>query len=154
MATIREMLRRVTKAKEGIEYEMPKIIEELKKEILDLNRKEQLNLGLNSKGNLIGTYSKATEIITTQQALLGEDVRIKKEGEPFDFWQTGEFLAGFELDFGGGKLEIFSTDSKAEELEERYPHLYGFTKESNEKFNYELIKPHLLEFIKQTIYNG
>lgn len=152
MSTIKEMLQRVTRAKEGIQPQMPRIIDALKEEILDLNREGQLSLGLSSEGKLIGTYSRATEMITTQQALSGHDVRIKREGDPFDFLQTGDFFKEFTLHFGDNGIEIFSTDWKAGDLEARYPHLYGLTKENQHTLNYELIKPELVKFIKGLLH--
>lgn len=146
------MLQKVERARDGIASEMPKIIEDLKKEILDLNRENQLSFGLNTEGEVIGRYSEATENITRQQVLKGERSTIKYAGDPYNFYDTGDFKAHFEIDFGAGQLDIFSTDSKAELLEEKYPNLYGFTQKNNQKFNYELIKPELLKFLKKVIH--
>lgn len=151
MATIQQMLDRSKNARDGIAIQMPKIVERNKEKILDLNRLDQLNKGRNNDGNLIGRYSKATESIGIFLKLMGQNITIKREGDPFDFKQTGEFFRGFELDYGGGIIDIFSTDSKTPLLEAKYRKLFGLTPENQVILNYEILKPELAAFIKRTL---
>ena len=93
--------------------------------------KQQWNEGIGADGNLLGRYSKATEIISGG---------LKKYGEPFDIFQTGETrqkltLFGFQkdndIDF------IFESDSQAmPSLLERIPseRLLGYTQKDKERF--------------------
>ena len=93
--------------------------------------KQQWNEGIGADGNLLGRYSKATEIISGG---------LKKYGEPFDILQTGETrqkltLFGFQkdndIDF------IFESDSQAmPSLLERIPseRLLGYTQKDKERF--------------------
>lgn len=149
MATIREMLNRTIQAKEGIEPEMMSIVSRLSEKIIDLNRMGQLFMGLDTKGQLIGRYSKATE------EQYGGAAKGKYAGEPYNFEDTGDLFKAFTLDFDNGKLDIFSTDSKVPLLKEKYgDNLFGLTFDHQMELNYEILKPELLKFIRRIIYNG
>lgn len=157
MATISSMLKKVESARDGIASETADIIERLSERIIDLNRRKQLFEGENTKGEIIGRYSAATEWITTNNALLGKGGEIKKEGDPYNFRDTGSLFKLFDLDFYDGKLEIYSTDSKVPLLKDKYENgagkLFGLTIEHEQELNYEILYPELLKFIKQIIYN-
>jgi len=60
--------------------------------LADLNRTQIFEFSTDVFGNALGFYSKATEQITTERALLGHPGPIKKEGDPFDLKDTGVFL--------------------------------------------------------------
>ena len=93
--------------------------------------KQQWNEGIGSDGKLLGRYSKATEILSGG---------LKKYGEPFDIFQTGETrrrltLFGFQkdkdIDF------LFEADSPAiPDLLQRVPadRLLAFTQKDKERF--------------------
>ena len=148
MATIREMLNRTIQAKEGIEPAMMKIVSDLSEKIIDLNRMGQLFMGENTKGQIIGRYSEATE------KQYGGAAKGKFAGDPYNFEDTGDFFKAFTLDFKNGKLDIFSTDSKVPLLTEKYDNLFGLNWENEMELNYEIIKPELLKFIKRVLYKG
>lgn len=148
MATIREMLNRTIRAKEGIEPEMMNIVNRLSEKIIDLNRMGQLFMGLNTKGQIIGRYSEATEND------YGGAEKGKYAGEPYNFEDTGDFFKAFTIDFQNGKLDFFSTDSKVPLLTTKYKNLFGLTWENEMELNYEILKPELLRFIKRVLYNG
>lgn len=145
------MLNRVITAKNGIEPEMPSIIESLKEKILDLNR-GQLASNTNTLGGEIGRYKQATQRILTERLLLGEDVIVKIAGDPFDFQQKGDFFNAFDLYYEQGQLELFSRDWKDPILEGKYPNIYGLTKQNAYYYNYILVKPRLIQFIKGVLY--
>ena len=150
MATIREMENRVLEARDSIPQGMLKIVEQLSDQIIDLNRKKQLFEGKNTKGDIIGVYSKATE------EFYGGREQGKYAGDPYNFKDTGDLFKAFEIDFHDGKLNIFSTDSKVPLLKQKYEKgggkLFGLTVEHEEELNYDLIKPELIQFLKRIIY--
>lgn len=145
MSTIRGMLRKAIEAKQGIEPMTLRIVSDNKELILDLNRETQLAFGTDTKGNLIGTYSRATE-----QDYGGAE-KGKFEGEPYNFQDEGDFFKGFNLEYNNGRLRIFSTDSKTPLLTAKYKNLIGLVPENEFTVNYEIIKPHLVKYIKQTL---
>jgi hypothetical protein len=142
------MENRVLKARDSIPQGMEDIVSQLSEKIIDLNRMNQLFMGLNTKGQIIGRYSEATE------KQYGGAAKGKFAGDPYNFEDTGAFFKAFTLKFHNGKLDIFSTDSKVPLLQEKYDHLFGLTWEHEMELNYELLKPELLKFIKRIIYNG
>lgn len=150
MANITEMLDRAIEAKNGIEYASERIVKELTAKIIELNTDGQLFQGLNTKGQIIGRYSKATE---TQ---FGGAEKGKYAGDPYNFEDTGDLFKAFSLNYGGGRLDIFSTDSKVPELKKKYEKgggkLFGLTIDNQHKLNYEMMKPKLIQFIKQTLH--
>lgn len=152
MATIREMLNRVASAKQGIEPQMMKIVNDLERKIIELNTTGQLFQGKNTKGQIIGKYSKATQFD------YGGSEKGKIAGQPYNFEDTGDLFKAFTIDFHNGKLDIFSTDSKVPLLKDKYEKdggkLFGLTFDHQMELNYEMIKPELLKFIKRIIYNG
>ena len=154
MTTIYDMLQRAKEAKKGLDGEMARIVQRLSEEIIDLNRKGQLFKGLNTEGEIIGRYSKATEWITTNDALLGKGNRIKKAGDPYDFYDTGDLFKAFTLDYNDGRIEIFSTDSKVPMLEEKYGNnLFGLTVEHQEELNQEMLRPFVVEFVRRILFS-
>lgn len=148
MATIREMLNRVNEARFGLEYEMERIVQLLSQEIIDLNRKGQMFQGEDTEGNIIGYYSRATE-----ESFGGRYANPPKiAGEPYNFQDTGDLFEAFTLQFRGGLLVIYSTDSKVPLLEEKYGNrLFGLTIENQDKLNYEILKPHLIAFVRRIL---
>lgn len=73
-------------------------------------QRQQWNEGLDSNGDLLGRYSKETEIITDGR---------KKAGETFDIFETGETRRNLSLNGqqGGGDI-TFYFDSKSQALPE------------------------------------
>jgi hypothetical protein len=79
----------------------------LKKKILDWIRNDQLQKGIDEDGDIMGLYSKWTEIINPE----------KKEGTPYTLYDTGEFYKSlfidvlkeyFEIDGQGLKVDTES----------------------------------------------
>ena len=143
MSTIRQMLFRAKIAHKSIPSDMTKIVKILSEDILDLIRERQLHRGLNSEGKIIGRYTAATEQISGGR---------KKEGQPYDFLDTGDLFRGFKYNFKGGELEIFSTDSKFDQLKWEHERgngkLFVLSEENQHLLNFEMIKPMLVRFLK------
>lgn len=93
-----------------------KFIRKLEKEFTRSNRLQLEEKSLDVNGNPIGFYSKATEFITTNNLLLGKGGKIKKEGDPFDLNDTGEFLNSLFADVKKDSIYFDTKDDKKPEV--------------------------------------
>jgi hypothetical protein len=97
-------------------------------EVLDLVRKDQLyEKGVDASGQVIGTYSIATERINPQ----------KKAGTHYTMDDTGFFTRSFELEITEEDISIFADGStnKKEDIINKYgKEIIGFTEESVENY--------------------
>lgn len=97
-------------------------------------QQKQLSDGLNSEGNLTGTYTAATQFIA--ENFEPKPIKPKIEGQPFNFEYSGRFFKGMFLkvfvseDF---RVEIESAVSYADDIENRYKKLLGLTKDNQEE---------------------
>lgn len=104
----------------------------------------QTNLLIESEdifGNPIGFYSKATEEITGGR---------KKEGEPFDLFETGEFLAGFFAEMRGDEAIFDTSDSKKGKViaQTLSKDLFGVQDKDLKKVIDEKLRPFLQKYYK------
>lgn len=104
MATFKQQLKKARRLNERqLSNDLFRFIKSIRKEIVKLNV-DQINK--DSKdifGNPIGFYSYMTEVITNGR---------KKQGEPFDGDDTGNWLKSFYVDIQGDSFRIFATDPK------------------------------------------
>jgi hypothetical protein len=111
--------------------------EQFKTEILDWIRWDQLyNEGVDEFGQIIGTYSRATEMFNPE----------KLEGTPFTLYDTGEFYNSMMIEVFDDYIEINGDGLKVDEfgqttdLFQEYGYeIIGLTDESKEKLAQELI---------------
>jgi len=118
------------------------IVKRNESEILDLNRRSQLyDKGINSLGLDLKPYAFFT--IQIKQLL----------GQPFDrttLNYSGSFYRGFKINVNDMTLSFDSDDSKTNDLIGKYGrNIFGLTTENQNKLNYEIIQPELLEYIAQ-----
>ncbi len=79
--------------------------------------KEQLNKESKDVfGNPLGFYSKATEYISFNNALLGKGNKIKKEGDPYDLEDTGDFLKSISASVESFSVVFEATDPKTDKV--------------------------------------
>ena len=121
--------------------------------IIDLNAIDQLfERGLDSDGELTGTYSEASELFSKSLNLPKE----KKEGDPYNFFVTGKFLESFAVKvFDNGDF-IISADALKEEgddLIDKFGPLLGLTDESKGKLIRELL-PRIIKEARAFIFRG
>jgi hypothetical protein len=116
---------------------------DLRKFLIDLIQKNQLQKGENMFGDNIGFYSRMTEIISQGR---------KKEGDPFTLEDTGDFYESFFvkpfLDF----VEISAEGRKKDEdiLEKYGETVIGVSEESISLLILE-IKPYLIDYVRSKI---
>ena len=117
MATLQQQLQRVQKLTpthlSNVLFQYLKSIED---EMAELNRNQIFKKSEDIFGQPLGTYSEATEYITTNDALLGKGTIIKKAGAPYDFKQTGVFLPSIFARVIDNQVLFGSTDPKLDEI--------------------------------------
>lgn len=91
-------------------------IRSIETELVALNREQIVKDSTGIMGDALGFYSKATEFITTNDALLGKNVRIKRAGDPFDLLQHGHFQDGFYAKVVDNIVHFGSTDPKTDDI--------------------------------------
>lgn len=75
--------------------------------IIDLNRREQLFLGINSLGIKLDSYSPVTEELNKGKTFTFQGESKKKiAGEPIIVFDTGEVYDSFTLEAGVGSITI------------------------------------------------
>lgn len=123
--------------------------------ITALNKEQLFESSVDIFGNPLGYYSAASEYITTNAALLGQDVRIKKEGDPYNFLQTGTFLDGLFAKGSGEIITFGSTDPKLDEILSNIRLLsksfFGLTEENKKKLIGEKLTPFILSYIREKL---
>lgn len=130
-------------------------VRSIESQLVSLN-KEQLNeFSSDIYGNALGFYSRATEYITTNDALLGKGNKIKREGDPFDMEDTGDFLARLYAKVSKDFITFGSTDPKTDLILENESllskELFGLTDENLTKVIKKVILPFLQDHIRNTL---
>ena len=111
-------------------------------EVLKILTDEQLGLGLDSKGKIIGRYSKATEGYAADPE--NRPRQDKVAGQPYNFeWTGGTFDEMFLTFDSKDTYTLFSYDAKATFLKDTYGDIFDFTEAHNQRINYEIILPEL-----------
>ena len=121
------------------------VIKENEKEIISVNQQE-LSQGRNYLGQIVGTYSKKTELISKQT----NPRQPKKAGQPYNFEDTGDLFDRMFLTLTGIKLKINSRgkgDSDKKLFVDQND-LLGFNDVSGQIVNNEIIKPDLQKKFK------
>lgn len=112
--------------------------EQFKTEILDWIRWDQLyNEGVDEFGEIIGTYSRYTEIVNPE----------KQEGTPYTLYDTGEFYNSLMIEvlndsilINGDGLKVDEFGQTTDLFQEYGYEIIGLTDESKEKLAQELIE--------------
>lgn len=111
-------------------------------EVLKILTDEQLGLGLDAKGKVIGRYSKATEGYAADPE--NRPRQPKEAGQPYNFEWTGGLFDEMFLTFDTkDTYTLFSYDAKATFLKDKYGDIFDFTEAHNDRINYEIILPEL-----------
>ena len=131
MATIIQLQENTKSLKKRIELEKI-LFEEVKKFsglIIDIQQ-ERLSKGKDTEGNILGTYTIATE----GYALFGniKPVRPKKAGQPYNFEWTGGFFDGMTLAVFKSKAVFRSKGKSTKELLLKHDNLMGLDEEGRQ----------------------
>lgn len=156
MATLKQQLQKARiLTSQNISDELFNFIKTIQEKFEDLNREQLFETSEDIFGNPIGYYSKATEYITTNNALLGYGGRIKREGDPYDMRDTGNFLKGLYIDVKRGEIVFKSKDAKTDLILSNKnllsTSLFGLQEDNlRELINNDLL-PFVLQHIRKTI---
>jgi len=139
---VQPYLRGVGSIKNDLSNTIRAILRDKWSEVLKILTDEQLGLGLDSKGKLIGRYSKATEGYAADPE--NRPRQPKVAGQPFNFEWTGGTFDELYLTFDSkDTYTLFSYDAKATFLKDTYGDIFDFTEAHNQRINYEIILPEL-----------
>lgn len=139
---VQPYLRGVGSIKNELSNTIRQILRDKWPEVLKILTEEQLGLGLDSKGKLIGRYSKATEGYAADPENRPRQPKIA--GEPYNFeWTGGTFDEMFLTFDSKDSYTLFSYDAKATFLKDTYGDIFDFTEAHNDRINYEIIAPEL-----------
>jgi hypothetical protein len=130
-------------------------IRSIESELADLNREQLFKESTDIFGQALGFYSKATEFITTNDALLGKNVRIKRAGEPFDMKQEDIFLPSIFARVSNQVIIFGATDPKTDLILSNEnlltKSLFGLKDENLIKVIQEKILPFYLQYSRAQI---
>jgi hypothetical protein len=119
--------------------------EQIKDVILDLIQNEQLiDKGIDAQGEIIGRYSKATEIISGG---------LKKAGEPYNLLDTGSFFRSMFIDVLENSIEIDASSGTFREMQNQNwwrISILGLTTDNLDEY-VELLKENYIELTRQTL---
>lgn len=142
--------KKVVKARDGIQRETAKAILKFEKQIVDLVRENQIfQDGEDGSGNIIGVYK-----ITVERPFGHSNSRgyPKVKGTQVNLFDRGNLYKSFTTDYGSFILEVFPTDSKADELMSKYGNDIFFMQSKNQEIvNFRIILPELQKFVENTI---
>lgn len=118
--------------------------EKLEEDILILNQEDQLfEQGVDNKGRSLGEYAQTT-------------IDYKKaKGQPYDhvtLYDEGDFYRGFHLENVNNKLYVDSSDSKTNDLGEKYGEdIFGLTDKNIAEFVNSYLKPAVIDRFKTEV---
>jgi len=141
----------LTELQSSIPQILRKIFDEHGKFIAQLVQEEQLSEGKDGDGNLLGTYSRVTEIISLFES--PKPIKLKKEGEPFNFEWTGKWFRNMKARLKTeSDYEIFSSDFKHKLLVETYGDaITKVNPKLNEYINEKILKPKLYQYFYEKL---
>lgn len=149
MANIAQFQKRINKlsSQKAIELRVFIVIQESEKQFVEA-QKLQLSSGRNNKGEIIGTYSQATEDIAANE----NPRQPKIAGEPFNFEYTGGLFDDMGL-FAESDTELFfySEDSKTDELVKQYSNLFGLTIGNFKSLMNKVVYPRFIAGIRKDL---
>jgi hypothetical protein len=126
---------------------------EIKRHIIYLNAFDQLFLGgLNSDGEIVGTYANRTEALTASESFTFNGLTKRKiAGDAYFFYDSGGFLRSFSVSIKKDGFTIKANDEIDDEffgsLTEKYgKNLIGLTDESKTELGVKIL-PMVRKFV-------
>jgi|SRR5690606_37725757 len=156
MATLKEQLQKAKNLTgHKISDELFNFIKTIQDKFTELNREQLFETSEDIFGNPIGYYSQATEYITTNNALLGYGNEIKREGEPYNMRDTGDFLKGLYIDVKNGQIYFGSKDDKTDLILSNEnllsKNLFGLKEDNLRELVNEELLPFVIKYIRNTL---
>lgn len=120
-----------------------------------MNQEQIYKFSTDAFGNALGYYSRATEYLTTENALLGRGNEIKYEGDPFTLVDKNVFVPSIYAKVFGDSIEFGATDPKLQDILSNpnllSKDLFGLTDENLNIVIKDFILPFYLQFIRTTL---
>ncbi len=137
--TVDEYIKNLEYVKANLRLEEAKVVSNNKDLILDLNREQLYEKGINNDGTPITPeYRPFTKRLKQSVGAIWSHVTL---------FHTGQFYRGFDLVKTGNGFSVFSRDSKSSLLQDKYgSKIFGLT-ESNEKILNDLLQKEMEVFI-------
>lgn len=137
-----EQLRSIEDVRRELDTQAKRIIAEIQDKIIDLNTKDQLFKGLDSKGQKLSPkyasvrYKRAKNSSNPLPGIGTPDLKL-----------TGKFYSNFYLTANKGVFDIFSSDEKSDKLASKYGEdIFGLSVDNEGKINQEIYEE-LLKWI-------
>lgn len=151
MGTLLQLQQRIRplRSKEVVYGVLFEVIKRFEAYLIDFNL-IQLEEGRNIRNELLGRYSRATEI----ESLLGEGprpIQPKREGEPYNFQWTGGLFDGFTLIIENNTATFTSRDSKTPLLVEKHGDIFGLSPENLAEAIKDRIGPAFVQAIREKL---
>ncbi|WP_438423261.1 hypothetical protein [Aquimarina macrocephali] len=129
-----------------IKSELFRFIRTLEKELADVNVNRLHDYSQDVDGNPIGFYSPGTESITNGR---------KKEGQPFDLKDTGEFLESLFSEVRNDSIFFDTKDEKKKEvlINLLSKDIFGLTDEDLREVIDSKISPFFLKYLRKNLHD-
>jgi len=153
MVTVFDYMQKAKVVRNSILDEQERIVLAHELQITQMNT-SNIEDGKGSDGsNLVNTNKKFTGFYTMSTNLLDPN---KKAGTLYNFFKTGAFLSGFQVDLDNSltKANIFSTGTgsgQKADFFKGYTNLFGLDSQQQYELNYKIILPELNKFINKTL---
>ena len=130
-------------------------IPEIKKFIIRLNQVDQLyNEGIDVNDKIIGTYSYMTALMAGEEHYIFNGlVSVKKVGEPYTLYETGEFYESFKVVVQGDGFVITANTVKEDKDLMDYGEILGLNADSKEKLSKKML-PFLQQTLREFLLSG
>lgn len=149
--TLEPYVKEIADIKKDLPDYLRKVLIRRRDEVLRILKEDQLSQGIDSKGKIIGKYSKNTPSYIDPTNPPRQD---KIPGEPYNLEWTGGLFDNMYLHFEDfSSFSLFSQDSKAKMLEAEYGDIFTLTKQNNDRINQEILRPEMYEYIRERLYN-
>jgi hypothetical protein len=144
MTTIKDYIKNAKFVRDNLLDEQERIILKNENKIINLNT-EQFEGGIGSNDQFLINKNKRF----SGYYRLGE-----KQGQLYDFYQTGEFLNGMQLEMLPNltQFSLFSTGTGSGDKKnffDGYSNLFGLTEQNSDVVNWDIIYPEIMDFIKK-----
>jgi len=144
MTTIKDYIKKAQFVRDNLLDEQERIILKNENEIVNLNV-NQFEDGIGSDGLFL---------INKNRRFSGYYRSGDKQGQLYDFYQSGAFLSGLQLDMQPSltKFDIFSTGTGSGDKKlffDGYNNLFGLNKNNNDVLNWDIIYPEIMVYIKK-----
>lgn len=152
MNAIEQLTERVKKVRDNLEGNtyLVAILKDNDAYIADMNAQDQLfEQGINANGVSISDYAPYSPLTIEYKMAMGQPYgRVTLR-------DTGDFHAGFTLQYSPKAFTITSTDWKTQMLMKKYGRdIFGLTASNKDELRWEYIYPDLLNKIKITLTDG